>query len=84
MRTEHSASRKLRGNALSCMRKTPDLSGKGFYKLQLMYMLLEYSAPMKTQCVVASQSMWPPPHQKRKLSVSELPAWGSDPLPLGG
>lgn len=60
MRTEHSASRNLRGSALSCMLKAPYLSGKGFYKLQFMYMLLEYSAPMKTQCVVASQSMWPP------------------------
>ena len=59
-RTEHSASRKLRGSALSCMLKTPYLSGEGFYKLQLMYMLLEYSAPMKTQCVVASQPTWPP------------------------
>lgn len=60
MRTEHSASRKLRGNAHSCMLKTPYLSGKGFYKLQLMYMLLEYSAPMKSQCIVAPQSIWPP------------------------
>lgn len=84
MRTEHSASRKLWGNALSCMQKTPYLSGKGFYKLQFMYMLLEYSAPTKKHCIVASPSMWPPPHQMRKLSVSGLPARGSDPLPLGG
>lgn len=86
MRTEHSASRKLWGNAYSCMLKTPNLSGEGLYKLHLMYLLLEYSAPMKSQCIVASQSIWPPPppHQMRKLSVSELPARGSDLLPLGG
>lgn len=83
MRTEHSASRKPRGSTHSCMLKTPHLSGRGFYKLHLMFMLLEYSTPtLKNQCIVASRSMWP--HQKRKLSVSELPARGSDPLPLGG
>lgn len=66
MRTEHSESRKLWGDALSCMLKTPGLSGKGFYKLKFMYMLLEYNAPMKTQCVVASQSMRPltPPDEE--------------------
>lgn len=82
MRTEHSASRKLRGSTHSCMLKTPRLSERGSYKFHLMFMLLEYSAPtLKNQCIGASRSMWP--HQKRKLSVSELPARGSDPLPLG-
>lgn len=61
MRTEHSASRKLWGNAYSCMLKTPNLSGEGLYKLHLMYLLLEYSAPMKSQCIVASQSIRQPP-----------------------
>lgn len=83
MRTEYRSSRKLWGSTHSCMLKTPHFSGKGFYKLHLMFMLLEYSAPtLKNQCIVASRSIRP--HQKRKLSVSELPGQGSDPLPLGG
>lgn len=83
MRTEYRSSRKLWGSTHSCMLKTPRFSGKGFSKLHLMFMLLEYSAPpLKNQCIVASRSIRP--HQKRKLSVSELPGQGSDPLPLGG
>lgn len=79
MRTEHSASRKLQGGALSCMLKTPYLSGKGFYKLQFMYMLLEYSAPMKTQCVVASQSMWPPTHPPAPPDEEAICQWATCP-----
>lgn len=69
LKTEYSASRKLLSKPLSCMLKTPYLSGTGVYKLQFMYMLLEYSTPMKTQCIVASQPMWPPaPPGKEAIS----------------
>lgn len=86
LRTRHSASRKRRGCAHSCMLKIPYLSGRGCSKLQLMYMLLEYSAPMKTQKPSSIPTHVAPRrlHQTRKLSVSELPARGSVPLPPGG
>lgn len=59
-RTVYRGSRKLRAKALSCMQKTFYFClERGFYKLQIL--LLERSAPIEAHCVVASQSMYPPP-----------------------
>lgn len=67
MRTEHSASRKLGVNTHSCMLKTPYSSGKGFSKLQLMYMLLEYSASMSKNSMHSSISIHMAPPEEEAI-----------------